>query len=438
MNKWKFLNRTRMLLFILSSILTFSAAKAQELTHAFLGEWNIDSVQAITSEKNYFYFITNDTTLNIADVSNPVNPQIVSQLNLSYRVKNIRVQDDLIMLLTRGYGFYKNSLILIDVSNKTSPEIKTDYSSDEIFDIVKYNNYFILSRLFADDLVVLDGSDLTNLVQVNTVGWTGDIQYGRIILKGTHIITYFKDYQMGQDATLKHYSIADLPELKVLQVWPYDDGGIKHFTANRNIIFVVGSAFYETSDFQIYSIFNNEYEKRIDLGVYETTNSEADLDYLYLLSKDTLLTVYNITNLDSLFTTFKYRKEGQAGKAMSVNGNIIYVLSHQGKVFVFQTLTATDIANQEHRSPSNYLLYQNYPNPFNSSTSIKFKIAKLAKVKLVIYNLQGREVMVVLNKQIQAGFHEIKLDASNLSTGVYYYSLSVDNITKTKKFVLLK
>jgi len=97
-----------------------------------------------------------------------------------------------------------------------------------------------------------------------------------------------------------------------------------------------------------------------------------------------------------------------------------------------------EINKQGHRSPSNYLLYQNYPNPFNSSTSIKFKIAKLAKVKLVIYNLQGREVRVVLNKQIQAGFHEIKLDASNLSTGVYYYSLSVDNITKTKKFVLLK
>jgi len=350
MNKWKFSKIAHVLLFILVSILTFSAAKAQELTHAFLGEWNIDSVQAITSEKNYFYFITNDTTLNIADVSDPVNPQIVSRLNLSYRVKNIRVQDDLIMLLTRGYGFYKNSLILIDVSNKTSPEIKTDYSSDEIFDIVKYNNYFILSRSQAKGLVVLDGSDLTNLVQVNNVGWTADFQYEKIVLKGTHIITYTKSYQMGFGDDVALYSIADLPELKRLQVWPYDEGIISHYTANHHNIFIFGpTSMYDPYDIRIHSLFNNDYEKSIDLGYDKSTNSEADRDYLYLLSKDTLLTVYNITNFDSLFTTFKYRKEGQAGKAMSVNGNIIYVLSTQGKVFVFQTLTATDIANQEYR-----------------------------------------------------------------------------------------
>ncbi len=84
-------------------------------------------------------------------------------------------------------------------------------------------------------------------------------------------------------------------------------------------------------------------------------------------------------------------------------------------------------------------LSQNYPNPFNSGTKINFSIPKQSHVKIVLYDVLGREVMLLVNSIFNYGEHNLSLDANNLASGLYFYSMYLDgNLFETKKMVLVK
>jgi hypothetical protein len=89
--------------------------------------------------------------------------------------------------------------------------------------------------------------------------------------------------------------------------------------------------------------------------------------------------------------------------------------------------------------PNQFILEQNYPNPFNPSTTIKFAFDKNTKAQLKVFDVLGNVVANPFNETVEAGkIYEINFDASNLSSGVYYYQLSGDNKTEIKKMMLLK
>ena len=88
--------------------------------------------------------------------------------------------------------------------------------------------------------------------------------------------------------------------------------------------------------------------------------------------------------------------------------------------------------------PAKFELSQNYPNPFNPTTNVEFGIPDLGYVSLKVYNASGKEVATLVNEVKTAGYYTVNFNASNLSSGVYFYSLSVNNFTATKKMMLLK
>ena len=88
--------------------------------------------------------------------------------------------------------------------------------------------------------------------------------------------------------------------------------------------------------------------------------------------------------------------------------------------------------------PQEYALYQNYPNPFNPSTTIKYSIVKSGNVKLAVYDILGREVLVLVDGVKEPGFYEVNFNASIVSSGVYFYRLVTENYVSSKKMLLLK
>jgi hypothetical protein len=88
--------------------------------------------------------------------------------------------------------------------------------------------------------------------------------------------------------------------------------------------------------------------------------------------------------------------------------------------------------------PTKFELFQNYPNPFNPVTNIKFSLPQAERVKISIYNSLGEEVLLLVDKDYEAGFYSIELNASNLSSGIYVYRLETTNLIDSKKFLLLK
>ncbi|MBN2777694.1 MAG: T9SS type A sorting domain-containing protein [Bacteroidales bacterium] len=106
--------------------------------------------------------------------------------------------------------------------------------------------------------------------------------------------------------------------------------------------------------------------------------------------------------------------------------------------FIDDVVVSQGVGIEEENIADNFKLEQNYPNPFNPTTSISFFNSNIGKVELSIFNSNGELVSTLVNGNLEAGNHTIRFDASNLNSGVYFYKMSVDGVSKTKKMVLVK
>ncbi|MFA5044523.1 MAG: LamG-like jellyroll fold domain-containing protein [Paludibacter sp.] len=105
---------------------------------------------------------------------------------------------------------------------------------------------------------------------------------------------------------------------------------------------------------------------------------------------------------------------------------------------VFTNNTPNALSDVNYDQSSGFLLEQNYPNPFQVSTQISFYIAKTCKVSLKVFDLQGKEIVTLIDDTKQAGNYSTKLDAKDLPSGMYYYQLQANDYSITKKLVLIK
>ena len=98
----------------------------------------------------------------------------------------------------------------------------------------------------------------------------------------------------------------------------------------------------------------------------------------------------------------------------------------------------SDVVTVELATPENYSLKQNYPNPFNPTTMINFALPQKVNVSLKVFNSIGEEVAELLNKEMNVGSHSVIFDATNLSSGIYFYRISAGSFTRTNKMLLIR
>ena len=103
----------------------------------------------------------------------------------------------------------------------------------------------------------------------------------------------------------------------------------------------------------------------------------------------------------------------------------------------------TDVENSDVTLPSGVSLGDNYPNPFNPSTTIEFRLPTLSHVKLSVFNVLGKQVATLVDKQLAAGEHQINWDGRDQSgqvspSGIYFYRITADDFVGSKKMLLLK
>ncbi len=109
----------------------------------------------------------------------------------------------------------------------------------------------------------------------------------------------------------------------------------------------------------------------------------------------------------------------------------VYNVFHNGNISIGINYNPSVVVNS-------FMLYQNYPNPFNPSTTIKFQIPENTFASLKIYDVSGKEISTVLNENLLRGEYEYNWNASNYSSGVYFYKLETENFTQTRKMILVK
>lgn len=122
------------------------------------------------------------------------------------------------------------------------------------------------------------------------------------------------------------------------------------------------------------------------------------------------------------------------GFTFSVNGRFNnLVLENSSSKPVTQGNTELNAGN-----PSAFGLSQNYPNPFNAQTIIEFSIPADSKVTMNMYDVSGKLVSEIMNKEMNAGSHKISFDSKNISSGVYFYTINTAGFNKTMKMIVVK
>lgn len=121
--------------------------------------------------------------------------------------------------------------------------------------------------------------------------------------------------------------------------------------------------------------------------------------------------------------------------------NFVGTGSYSG-VFSFSTLI-TQISNLGGEIPKEYKLFSNYPNPFNPITTIKFNIPKQSNSSIKIYDINGKFIKELINKNLNAGTYEVQWNAENTASGIYFYILTAEDnegniFRKENKMILLK
>ena len=121
----------------------------------------------------------------------------------------------------------------------------------------------------------------------------------------------------------------------------------------------------------------------------------------------------------------------------AVDSLVCWALTNRG---VFRTTSGGGFLSVEDvgEHPSRIILFQNYPNPFNPTTAVSYQLSVVSNVKLVVYDLLGREVAVLVNQRNDAGLHEVRFNASGLSSGVYVYRLTAGRNLESRKMMLVR
>ena len=160
---------------------------------------------------------------------------------------------------------------------------------------------------------------------------------------------------------------------------------------------------------------------------------------------------------DALFAGIEVDQNPHAGFAdLDDDGRKDMILAEYNGNFTFYKNLFSPITDIESENdltaPDEFVLYQNYPNPFNPSTKIRFSIPSVtlsassraesrdegAQVQLKVFDILGKEVATLINEEKAAGSYEVEFNASNLSSGVYIYSLKVNGVTISRQMMLLK
>ncbi len=181
--------------------------------------------------------------------------------------------------------------------------------------------------------------------------------------------------------------------------------------------------------------FRNTATKRLAMWdfVSDADHADSSLHFSFTASNDSLKRNFNAQT--GVLTLTAPGFIGKANLFLTVQDDSNAVARDTIAVQVDRTVS---VAESSSEIPTEFVLLQNYPNPFNPTTLIRFGLPQAAEVQLEIFDLSGQRVAVLLHERKPAGFHAVEFNASNLSSGTYFYKLTAGSFGERKKLLLVK
>ncbi len=174
----------------------------------------------------------------------------------------------------------------------------------------------------------------------------------------------------------------------------------------------------------------------------DTSNGKMSVAWAspYSISGSGILVKVKVHYLEQGTTPLTFINPQNSKNTFLFNGGKPSAITTDGSI-ILKSTTSVDTVILNKRS-IDFQLFQNFPNPFNPVTYINYSLSQSGNVTLAIYNIIGQEITKLVNGVKNAGLHKVIWDASNLSSGIYFYKIDFEGTSKkyseTKRMVLLK
>jgi len=151
--------------------------------------------------------------------------------------------------------------------------------------------------------------------------------------------------------------------------------------------------------------------------------------------------VWRSTNYGNTWTQINDGLGSGAYNVLSLGADDQYLFAGTVSSSIWRRPLSQVVTNTEDETnlqPKEFSLEQNYPNPFNPSTRIQYQVSGVSHINLKVYDVLGNEVATLVNEEKQAGSYEVDFNASQLTSGVYFYTINAGSFVETKKMILLR
>jgi len=409
---------------IITSLIFFVFGITQTLpqnsvTFELIAEYDINVLSNWLEMQDEITYITTLSGMTVLDVSDPYNPSFVG--NLSYgSCWQIDVEGNYAYFLAGG-------IVIVNISQPGNYSVTNTLPDSNYTDIKVKGNYLFLTKL-KQGFDIIDVTDPLNPIIVFSLNEPGN--YSEEWSGYSHIDVNDNYLYVGESENeILIYDINNINNPQKISSIPITQF-VSDVVIDSNILFV--GTF---DDLKIYDVTNPGTPVLMSTMVEVQKPAHINsINNTIVFYDDNIYRYYavDISNLNSpqilgYFDTVSHD--------IFFDGDFVYAAGDKFRIYKLNFPVNVHFLNQ---APDNFLLYQNYPNPFNPVTKIKYSIPTESRVKLEILNLLGEQVELLVNETNTASNYEAVWNASNMSSGIYFYRIQAGDFVQTRKMILLK
>ena len=380
-------------------------------------------------------------TVWIINITSPSSPTLLGTIeipnpnSLPPEAWGVKVVGDYLYVAA-----FKCGLWIYDITNTISPVEKGSYTDGmESREVFVEGNYAYVADAW-NGLRILNIENPENPTEVSLYNTAGDLAEENAEFHDVKVIGPFA-YCAGGNFGLVIINVSN-PAAPQGVSYCCDAATIGEGSWGRGID-VSGNYAYlgdNNTGLRIAEISNPAapYEVGSYVGGDELWKMQVIGDIAFVPFRDGRFIILNISNPTAPTEVTSASLVGK-GQAVLIKEDYAYVVTTSSLIIFDVSPFLTGVEDKENSVlPSSYVLHQNYPNPFNPATTIEYELEKPGWVSLKIYDVNGQEVANLVDGDIGVGVHRVNWTPTGLASGVYYYTISVNEFRHTRKLLFMK
>lgn len=389
----------------------------------------------VVVRNNYAFVLSLYGGISVVDIEDIFNPTQIGYYNSPGSPNHLVLQDNYAYLADGLRG-----LRVVEITDLTNPIEVGNFETGDLFTELDVQDDYAYV-LFDGAMHILDVSNPSNISEVSFF----EFQFTPLAVLVNGNYAYLgdgvKDWHWGgAGGWIKIVDIA-IPSNPVLVGEYYDIGGSMDPVFYPTDLALQGNYLYVANEVGSLRVFDvSDPTNPVVISNTSTFGDEIEIyqNYTFISKSYVGMNIFDISdplNPELIETFNQFRR---------ING---LSLNNQGKIFtasveygmlIFKNDLVTKVDDENEVTPTQFSLNQNYPNPFNPITKISYSIPSNGFVTLKIYDILGREIALLVDKEQTVGFYSVEFNANNFPSGIYIYVLKSGKQISSKKMVLLK